>query len=64
MQVDSAAPIPVPVQIRIPRLYRVEVLDTPANWYDGRHESTEFRSDHAVHHTPSVHASKASEAGR
>lgn len=29
---DRAAPIPVPVHIRIPRLYSVEVLDTPANW--------------------------------
>lgn len=31
--VERAAPIPVPVQIRIPRLYRVEVLETPANWW-------------------------------
>lgn len=28
---ESAAPIPVPVQIRIPRLYRVDVFETPAN---------------------------------
>jgi len=32
MHVDRAAPIPVPVHIRIPRLNSVEVLDTPANW--------------------------------
>ena len=39
MQDESAAPIPVPVQIRIPRLYRVEVLDTPANWYQIKSKS-------------------------
>ena len=31
MHVESAAPMPVPVQMRMPRLYRVDVLDTPAN---------------------------------
>ena len=31
MQAGSAAPIPVPVHIRMPRLKSVEVLDTPAN---------------------------------
>ena len=31
MHVDNAAPIPVPVQIRIPRLYKVDVFETPAN---------------------------------
>lgn len=33
MHVDNAAPKPVPVQTRIPRLYSVEVFDTPANWW-------------------------------
>jgi hypothetical protein len=32
MHVDNAAPIPVPVQILIPRRYSFEVLDTPANF--------------------------------
>jgi hypothetical protein len=32
MQVDNAAPMPVPVHIRMPRLYSVEVFETPANW--------------------------------
>lgn len=32
MQVDNAAPMPVPVHIRTPRLYNVEVFETPANW--------------------------------
>lgn len=32
MHVDNAAPRPVPVQTRIPRLYNVDVFDTPANW--------------------------------
>jgi hypothetical protein len=32
MHVESAAPIPVPVHMRTPRLYRVDVLETPANW--------------------------------
>lgn len=31
MHVDNAAPIPVPVQIRMPRLYSDEVFETPAN---------------------------------
>lgn len=31
MHVERAAPMPVPVQIRIPRLYRVEVFEMPAN---------------------------------
>jgi len=31
MQVDKAAPIPVPVQIRIPRLYSLDELETPAS---------------------------------
>jgi len=31
MQVDRAAPRPVPVHIRMPRLYSVDVFDTPAN---------------------------------
>jgi hypothetical protein len=30
-QVDSAAPSPVPVHMRIPRLYNVDVFETPAN---------------------------------
>ena len=30
--VDSAAPRPVPVQTRIPRLYKYDVFETPANW--------------------------------
>lgn len=30
--VESAAPIPVPVQMRMPRLYRVDVFETPANY--------------------------------
>lgn len=30
--VESAAPRPVPVHTRIPRLYSVEVFDTPANY--------------------------------
>lgn len=29
---ERAAPIPVPVHMRMPRLYRVDVLETPANW--------------------------------
>lgn len=32
MHVDKAAPIPVPVQIRIPRLYNFDVFETPANY--------------------------------
>jgi len=31
MQVDKAAPIPVPVQIRIPRLYSLDEFETPAS---------------------------------
>ena len=31
MHVDRAAPRPVPVQIRMPRLYSVDVFETPAN---------------------------------
>lgn len=30
--VESAAPRPVPVQTRIPRLYKVDVCDTPENY--------------------------------
>ena len=30
-QVDKAEPMPVPVHIRTPRLYSVEVFETPAN---------------------------------
>lgn len=29
---ERAAPIPVPVHMRMPRLYSVDVLETPANW--------------------------------
>jgi hypothetical protein len=31
MHVDRAAPRPVPVQMRMPRLYSVDVFETPAN---------------------------------
>ena len=31
-QVASAAPMPVPVHIRMPRLYSEEVFEIPANW--------------------------------
>ena len=31
MHVERAAPSPVPVQTRIPRLYSVDVFETPAN---------------------------------
>ena len=31
MQVANAAPIPVPVHIRTPRLYSEEVFEIPAN---------------------------------
>lgn len=39
MHVERAAPRPVPVQIRIPRLYSVEVLETPANWTERENAS-------------------------
>ena len=32
MHVARAAPIPVPVQIRMPRLYSFDVFETPASW--------------------------------
>ena len=32
MHVANAAPIPVPVQIRIPRLYSLDVFETPASY--------------------------------
>lgn len=41
--VERAAPIPVPVQIRIPRLYSVDVFETPANWKNLMHEYDVFR---------------------
>lgn len=44
MQVDRAAPIPVPVHIRMPRLYSVEVFDTPAN-YEMCHDLRGIRSN-------------------
>ena len=59
MQVDNAAPIPVPVHIRMPRLYSVEVFETPANW-----ESVTDRPCGSVKDglgSPSIPVSKVSE---
>ena len=48
--VERAAPIPVPVQIRIPRLYSVDVFDTPANWKNLIHEYNVFRESDVLNY--------------
>jgi len=53
--VERAAPIPVPVQKRTPRLYSVEVLDTPANFKHKLH-GKEFNQKVI----PSTHGSRGS----
>ena len=61
-QVDNAAPMPVPVHIRTPRLYSVEVFETPANW-----KSVTDRPCDSVkggEGSPSVPVSRVSEEGR
>lgn len=67
MHVESAAPMPVPVQIRIPRLYKVEVLDTPANCSYASPQSLSQTPCAAMimrrRYLPSVHASRGSEEG-
>ena len=62
MQVDNAAPMPVPVHIRTPRLYSVEVFETPANWKfvtNGLHGPVSGDVG-----SPSILVSKVSEGGR
>lgn len=62
MQVDNAAPMPVPVHIRMPRLYSVEVFETPANWKFVTNRP--YDSVKGGVGSPSIPVSKLSEGGR
>jgi hypothetical protein len=56
--------MPVPVHIRTPRLYSVEVLETPANWKGNPLRNRPRDSVEGGVRSPSVAVSRVFEEGR